>query len=280
MKILIPILAILVLVQCHKAPKSFISKRLTPVWEVDQLKTTESVKYDPVTRRIYVSNINGEPEGKDGDGFISNIELGGKYAEINWLIGLDAPKGLGVYAGKLYVTDITDIVIIDILQTTIQKRIPVEGAQFLNDLDIDSTGQVFFSDSFTNTIYRMHHDTIERWLTSDQLKSCNGVYCGKDKLYVGTSNQILMIGYDNKQISVFRSDTGPVDGLRPFDQDTFIYSDWTGSVYLIGKEDKPELLLNTSVDKINAADIEYIPEKKLLIVPTFHNNKIMAYEVK
>jgi hypothetical protein len=31
---------------------------------------------------------------------------------------------------------------------------------------------------------------------------------------------------------------------------------------------------------VNAADIEYIPSLKLLLVPTFNDNRVMAYEVK
>jgi hypothetical protein len=41
-----------------------------------------------------------------------------------------------------------------------------------------------------------------------------------------------------------------------------------------------ELLLNTSTEKINAADIKYIPANHLLLVPTFLDNRVMAYEIK
>ena len=43
-------------------------------WETDTLLTTcESVLYDQDQDVLYVSNINGAPDGKDGNGFISKV---------------------------------------------------------------------------------------------------------------------------------------------------------------------------------------------------------------
>lgn len=44
---------------------------LTMKWETDTVLTTcESVLYDPTNDVLYVANIAGNPEGKDGNGFI------------------------------------------------------------------------------------------------------------------------------------------------------------------------------------------------------------------
>ena len=39
------------------------------------------------------------------------------------------------------------------------------------------------------------------------------------------------------------------------------------------------LLINTTDQMINAADIEYVPATKTLYVPTFSDNRVMAYEL-
>jgi len=39
-------------------------------------------------------------------------------------------------------------------------------------------------------------------------------------------------------------------------------------------------LLDTTPQEINAADIDYIPSKNLLLVPTFFDDRVMAYELK
>jgi hypothetical protein len=41
-----------------------------------------------------------------------------------------------------------------------------------------------------------------------------------------------------------------------------------------------ELLLDTSAEEIGAADIEYISEKNLLLIPTFFKNGLTAYELE
>jgi len=45
--------------------------------------------------------------------------LNGSIIELNWIAGLNAPKGMAIYdnssgSSKLYVSDITDLVEIDI----------------------------------------------------------------------------------------------------------------------------------------------------------------------
>src|SRR5687768_14246347 len=87
---------------------------LTLKWETEtKLTTCESVIYDKERDVLYVSNIDGNPEAKDGNGFISKVSLDGKVTEEKWVKGIDAPKGLGLANGKLYVTDIDRVHEID-----------------------------------------------------------------------------------------------------------------------------------------------------------------------
>ena len=75
-------------------------------------------------------------------------------------------------------------------------------------------------------------------------------------------------------------ETGGIDGLEGVGDGRYLFSDWSGNVYLVGKDKKIEKIMDTTPAGINAADIEFIPEKKLLLVPTFGDNRIMAYELK
>ncbi len=91
------------------------SQKLVEVWRTGPvLKTPESVYYDEDRDVLYVSNINGDPTGKTGDGFISKLNLDGSVKEMKWVTGLDAPKGMAVFDGKLYVSDIQNLVVINI----------------------------------------------------------------------------------------------------------------------------------------------------------------------
>lgn len=60
----------------------------------------------------------------------------------------------------------------------------------------------------------------------------------------------------------------------------FIISNWNGEINHVSANGQVRKLLDTKTEKINAADIEYIAEQNLLLVPTFFANKVVAYEVK
>jgi hypothetical protein len=84
------------------------------VWQTTGLKHPESALPDPTATFAYVSNVNGQPLDKDGNGFISKVSLkDGKALEVEWAKGLDAPKGLALANGHLYAADIDKLVEID-----------------------------------------------------------------------------------------------------------------------------------------------------------------------
>ncbi|MCD4692290.1 MAG: hypothetical protein K8R79_05210, partial [Calditrichales bacterium] len=160
---IISLLTILIsLAICQDASKInyFKDNRLTKKWESPQkFKTPESVCYDAKRKIIYVANINGNPTTKDNNGFISKLSLTGKIVDLKWIKELNAPKGMGVFKGKLYVSDIDQVVEIDIDKSKILKRYEADGAKFLNDISIDKSGNVYISDMVANRIYRLKNDS-------------------------------------------------------------------------------------------------------------------------
>src|SRR5688572_19671463 len=87
-----------------------MAQSLTLKWTSDTtLRVPESVFVDAKNNVLYVANIDGKPDGKDGKGFISILTPDGKVKKRDWVTGLDAPKGMGVYKNNLYVTDITNV---------------------------------------------------------------------------------------------------------------------------------------------------------------------------
>src|SRR5450432_966827 len=77
------------------------------------LATPESVLYDEAADRYLVSNINGKPTDIDDNGYITELSPDGKVTKQKFIAGgvnkvkLDAPKGLGLSGGILYVSDVT-----------------------------------------------------------------------------------------------------------------------------------------------------------------------------
>ena len=244
-----------------------------------ELKTPESVKYDVDNKIFYVANINGNPTEKDGNGFISKVSLNGEIVELEWVTGLNAPKGMGIYNGILYVTDIERLVEISIETGKILKDYPAEDAEFLNDVDIDKNGNVYVSDMASDRIFRLSNDGFNLWLQSPKFIKPNGLFVDNNNLLVGVNGQVLSVNIDTKEINTFIDSTGGIDGLESVGNNQYIFSDWSGHIYLSSPGKDIKLILDTAKDTIQAADIEYCPEKDLILVPTFFHNTVSVYEL-
>ncbi len=251
---------------------------LTLIWEsASDLKIPESVLY--TDDAIYVSNIDGSPTEENGEGFISILNKDGKIKQLKWLSGLNAPKGMGIYKGRMYVADIHNLVEIDITNSKIIGIYKAEGAVFLNDIAIDPQGRVYISDMKKNVIYRYADGRLEKWLESELLISPNGLYSDHQDLMIGTKNSILKVNTESKSVLTYIENTGGIDGLEAVGGGKYIFSDWLGHIHIAGPNTKKVLLLDSTADKNNAADINYIPSKQLLLVPTFLDNRVMAYHL-
>ena len=53
------------------------------------------------------------PEEKDGNGYIALLSTEGKVKQLEWVTGLDAPKGMGVQGNYIFATKIDEVVVID-----------------------------------------------------------------------------------------------------------------------------------------------------------------------
>lgn len=263
------------------AQQPYISEKLLKKWETPaQLKVPESVCYDAVRHVIYVSNVTGSPLDKDGTGFISKISPEGQIMVLEWVTGLNAPKGMGIAGDFLYVSDISRVVIIDILKGRISGEIEIPGSKFLNDIATDSDGTVFVSDMNGNAIYKVSKGKQELLVKSDQLNGPNGLLLENGKLLAGLQDRVVSIDLNTREFNDYILNTGGIDGIVPDGKGNYLISDWRGNIHLISTQHPKLKLLDTTPMNINAADIDYVIPKKLLLVPTFSDNRVVAYEVK
>jgi sugar lactone lactonase YvrE len=265
-----------VVVDSVKAP----SVTAVQLWATDSvMKTPESVLFDKSRNIIYVANINGMPTDKDKNGFISKLTPDGKVETLEWVKGLDAPKGMGIYENKLYVTDISKIVEIDIAKGKVAKTYDVKGAQFLNDITVDSAGTVYFTDYGTSKIYTLIKGKLAVWLDSGLTKP-NGLLIESDRLLLADGNDFKAIDLKTKAITTISSGVNAGDGIANFGKlNHYVVSDWNGTVFLIEPNGSMNTVIDTKADKINSADIDFITESGTLLVPTFFNNRVVAYTV-
>jgi outer membrane protein assembly factor BamB len=229
---------------------------------------------------IYVSNIDGKPSAHDGKGFITLLGPDGRVLERQWIKGLDAPKGLGVYGDRLYVSDINILVEISIPDKKIVARHTAPEAVFLNDVAAGPDGTVYVSDMGASAIYRLKGGALEKWVVSKRLSSPNGLFVEKDILLAGLKDRIVSIDLQSREITDLILNTGSIDGLEADGQGNYLISDWKGHVYRVNPRGEKILLLDTTPINMQAADIDFIPGSSTLLVPTFNNNRVVAYRVK
>lgn len=255
------------------------AQELETVWETDPLlKTPESVFYDSVRNQIYVSNINGKPTDKDGNGFISLLNTDGTIKVLQWITGMDAPKGLALEGNLLYVTDIDRIHVMDITTSKIINTIELPEALFLNDIVLVSPSSFVISDMKNNQLLKFDGERATVMLEGGLLTAPNGVATSNGKLYVGTKENLLVYLPERNELEIFIPNTGSIDGLIPLGSDRYIISDWAGKISLISKNQN-KTLQNTAGINIQAADLGYMPAQKLILVPTFFNNRLIAKQL-
>ncbi len=274
---------VVALASCGKKPAETTETpkvTLTAKWQTEPVLTTvESVIYDKSGDVIYSANMNGKADSLDGNGFISKISLDGKIETLHWIDGMDAPKGMGIINGKLYVADVNKVHEVDIASGKITKTYPVEGSQFLNDLTIDEAGKVYVSDSNTGNVYLLDNGMVSVWLSN--VGGPNGLLSEGSNLWVLSWKDQTMNSVDaNKQITMKADSLENPDGVEAVGDGTYLVSAWNGLIRLVDPNSgKVSIILDIRPDSLNAADIDYIPEKKLLLVPTFFKNSVVAYEL-
>lgn len=256
------------------------SKQLVKKWETDSLmKVPESVLYDAGAGVLYVTNIDGtDPWAKDGKGSVGKVGLDGKIINVEWVSGMNAPKGMGLYEGKLYVADLNNVVVIDVASGTIEKTIVVEGAQGLNDVTIDKKGVVYVSDSPGKKVYRIINGKPELFL--ENLERPNGLLAHKKQFFVLDNGILYKVGKDKSLTKITDGMEGGTDGIEHVGGKNYIVSCWAGSIWVVNTNGTKTNLLDTREQKINTADIGYDAKNRIVYVPTFWKNSVVAYELK
>jgi len=273
---------ILFLAFCSSMMTLSAQHQLVKLWETDStLKVPESVLYDGKNKVLYVSNIDGtQPWGKDGKGSVGKVGLDGKIIAVDWVSGLNAPKGMGLYKNNLYVADLTELVVIDIVKGVILERIAIEGAQALNDVSVDENGIVYVSDSRARRVYELFENKLSVLLDSSKLKGPNGVLKHNGNLYVLDAGNMYRMENDRTLTKIAEGMEGGTDGIEHVTGGEYLVSTWSGVVYYVNADGSKQVLLDGRQQKINSADIGYDAAKRIVYVPTFWKNSVVAYELK
>ncbi|MFO0821113.1 MAG: SMP-30/gluconolactonase/LRE family protein [Pirellulales bacterium] len=262
-------------------------------WEVATgLKAPESAYLDPESGALFLSQIGeGGGTGKDGDGWISKFSADGKLVKDKWIVGLDSPKGLRSHQGTLWVSDIDQLVAIDIAKGEIVKRVKVEGAKFLNDVACGADGTVYVSDMPASRVMQYRDGKVSVFAEGPELECPNGLLVDGDQLLLGgwgvnikedfsteKPGRLLALDLKTKKITpITPQPLGNLDGIERDGTGGYLVTDWkAGKVFHVAKDGKATLLLSLPQ---GTADHAYQIDQKRLILPRMMENKLTTYDV-
>jgi hypothetical protein len=258
------------------------------------LSTPESVLHDPVADAYLVSNINGHPLERDGNGFISRLAPDGSLLELKWIDGtaegitLHAPKGMGLKGDTLLVTDIDAVRLFDRNSGAPIDSWTVTGATFLNDLAVGPDGTVYVTDfgmrasaegfepSGTDAVHRFDSAGEHAALVSGTaLGQPNGILVDGDRvMFVTWTGRVTLVQREEGTISGLPApQAGQLDGVVRTPAGAFLMSSWEGgTVYRLG----PGGLYTAEITDLEApADIGFDAARNRLLIPLFMANEVL-----
>lgn len=195
-----------------------------------------AVIYDHTHNVFYVSNMNltlmdsGYSWEKRNDGFISKLSAKGEIIALKWIDGLLDPAGMFLKDNFLYIADSEFLVIVDVIQGKVIKRIsaknlrkdtpastPIyeEGSKatgkpspppapprmnMLTSVTGSPDGSIFIRDFGYKSIYRWRNNQLTQVIDNDQLVGYGKIIWNEEKeaLWAVSYKSILQLVPDDK----------------------------------------------------------------------------------
>ena len=259
---------------------------------IEGFKTPESVKWDSTQDVYFVSNINGAPNAKDGNGYISVVDAAGKVRDSAFIKGLNAPKGMALVHDTLWVADIDVVRAYNARTAATVAMIPVPGAIFLNDVAAAPDGSVYITDTAirfgakgaehvgTDQIFRIAPDhKVSVALKSDSLGRPNGItWDTANQRFIVVpfgSNKLLAWKPGETQVTAFATGAGQFDGVEIAKGAVWVSSWADSSVYRYENGQGTNLIKGVP----SPADIGYDAKRNRVLIPIFTGNRVEIWQL-
>lgn len=153
------------------------------------LASPASMVGDAQGKEFFISNINGEPDARDNNGFITKVDAEGKILNLKFIQGgisdfmLHAPKGLALVGNILYVADLDQLKGFDknTGKPLVSVPFPAQAGHppvSLTDVTVASNDLLYASDQTANTLYRIDiaaGHRVSLMLHDDRLAGPSGI---------------------------------------------------------------------------------------------------------
>lgn len=262
--------------------------------QIEGLQTPHGFVADPKGENYFISNVNGEPDARDNNGFITKIDQNGKITQLHFIQGgrdgvvLHAPKGMAIVDDVLYVVDIDTLRGFDKetgkSAVTVSFEPHADHARPVSLIDVASggAGLLYVSDTAADTVYRVEAGkpvTVSVLVHDTALAGPSGL------AWNAKSGKLIAVSYNKGKImeitpdgaiselvsnSFFSSRFSNLSGVD-FDEFGSMYvSDFTaGKVWRI----RPDMKFEVIAEYLPApADLGIDRRNHLILVPYHYGN--------
>jgi sugar lactone lactonase YvrE len=268
---------------------------------IEGFRTPESVLYDSTQDVFYISNVNGVPDQKDDNGFISRVPAdsagatpvtiaqGGKNR-----VTLNAPKGLAMIGDTLWVADIDAVRAFNKNTGAPVATVDLsrQKAVFLNDVVVGGDGALYITDTGIrfrggnvvhpgpDRVFRIGPDrSVSVIAQGDSLNRPNGI------TWDARGNRFIVVAFGGKQIMALRPGSknipvigygaGQMDGVELLPDGRLLVSSWADSTVAIRDGNR-----TTEIHGLpSPADIGVDRKRLRVAVPLFMENRVELYSI-
>src|SRR5690606_1219845 len=258
-------------------------------WRADGYAMPESVVYDESGGAIFVTNINSPDQSSNGQGYVTKANTDGSIVTEKFTDGLNAPRGIEMANGRLYVAQNGEVLEIDATSGEILERHAVENGLF-NDVLALPDGRVLITETMRGAIYAIADGEFREWIADPALTGANGLLLVGDQVLVASIGDISQ-GFQNikpaniktvnlqtLEIGDFGSaePLGNLDGLSSLADGAVLVSDnFTGDLIKVAPDGSSQTVANAgpgAADQDNVGDV--------VVVPVIQSNSLVAYSIQ
>lgn len=261
---------------------------------LEGFENPESARYDAELDVWYVSNVNGSPVAKDGNGYISRLHGDGTADSMKWIVSgangvtLNAPKGLGLQGDTLWVADIDAVRAFNRRTGATVATVDLKGkAKFLNDLVVGPDGVYITDTGVESSGGGMKHTGPDRVfhigtghkasvaLESDSLEGPNGIAwdaAGGRYVIVPFAGKIVRAWKPgSRSLASLGTAAGQLDGVEVLDSARLLITSWTDSSLFVLQDGKSTTV---SGGLPSPADIGIDTRRHRVAIPLLMENRV------
>jgi sugar lactone lactonase YvrE len=254
----------------------------------DKLAGPETVVHDVDQDVYFVSNIKGDPNAQDDNGYIAKISPSGEVLDQFFIDGrepnieLHSPKGMAIGGDTLFVADEDGVRLFDRKTGEPKGFWPVPGARFLNSVAIDAKGRVLVTETGIDLlptgpvktgpyiVYAFDGNGHASVLAQgDQLLGPNGIVAGPQGIYtiefMGDEHGVYKLDDNGQKQLLGQLPFGELDGLAMLPDGSMLVTSWfANGVYRFVPGQAPKLVVQHMA---TPAGIAYDAVRHRILIP-------------